>query len=64
MFIDVDWGIVGCIYIVELEEVLMVLIIMMCNVLGVEEGGLGVLLDWEVYVCVVVFWDCNVNWCL
>lgn len=60
--IDVDWGVVGCFYMVELEEILMVLIIMLCNVLGVEEGGLGVLLDCDVYWCVVVFWDVYVNW--
>lgn len=64
LLIGVEWGIVGCIYIVELDEVLMVLIMMMCNVLGVEEGGFGVLLDCEVYWCVVEFWENNVNWWL
>jgi hypothetical protein len=43
--IEADWGIVGCIYTAEPEEVPMAPITMMRNALGVEEGGSGVPLD-------------------
>ena len=60
--IDAEWGIVGCIYTAEPEEVPMAPITMMRNALGVEEGGSGVPLDREAYQRAVTFWDRNANW--
>jgi hypothetical protein len=40
--IEGDWGIVGCLYTAEPEEIPMAPITMMRNALGVEEGGSGV----------------------
>jgi len=60
--IDADWGIVGCIYTAEPDEVPMAPITMMRNALGVEEGGSGVPLDREAYQRAVAFWENNANW--
>lgn len=60
--IDGDWGIVGCLYTAEPEEIPMAPITMMRNALGVEEGGSGVPLDREAYRRSVAFWDGNANW--
>ena len=60
--IDADWGIVGCIYTAEPEEVPMAPITMMRNALGVEEGGSGVPLDREAYQRAVEFWQNHANW--
>ena len=60
--IDADWGIVGCIYTAEPEEIPMAPITMLRNALGVEEGGSGVPLDREAYRRSVEFWERNANW--
>ena len=60
--IDADWGIVGCLYTMEPEEIPMAPITMMRNALGVEEGGSGVPLDREAYRRAVAFWENNANW--
>lgn len=60
--IDADWGIVGCLYTMEPEEIPMAPITMMRNALGVEEGGSGVPLDREAYRRAVAFWEVNANW--
>lgn len=60
--IDADWGIVGCLYTMEPEEIPMAPITMLRNALGVEEGGSGVPLDREAYRCSVMFWERNANW--
>ncbi len=60
--IQADWGIVGCIYTAEPEEVPMAPITMMRNALGVEEGGSGVPLDRDAYARAVEFWQHNANW--
>ncbi|WP_049484995.1 DUF3228 family protein, partial [Stenotrophomonas maltophilia] len=60
--IEADWGIVGCIYTAEPEEVPMAPITMMRNALGVDEGGSGVPLDREAYRRSVEFWENNANW--
>jgi len=60
--IDADWGIVGCLYTMEPEEIPMAPITMMRNALGVEEGGSGVALDREAYRRSVEFWERNANW--
>jgi len=60
--IDVDWGIVGCLYTMEPEEIPMAPITMMRNALGVEEGGSGVALEREAYRRSVEFWERNANW--
>jgi hypothetical protein len=60
--IDADWGVVGCLYTLEPEEIPMAPITMMRNALGVEEGGSGVPLDREAYRRSVAFWDANANW--
>jgi len=60
--IDGDWGIVGCLYTQEPEEIPMAPITMMRNALGVEEGGSGVPLDREAYRRAVEFWENNANW--
>ena len=60
--IDADWGIVGCIYSMEPEEIPMAPITMMRNALGVDEGGSGVPLDREAYLRSVAFWERNANW--
>jgi len=60
--IDADWGIVGCLYTAEPEEIPMAPITMMRNALGVEEGGSGVPMDREAYRRAVAFWEANANW--
>ncbi|MCD9004987.1 DUF3228 family protein [Luteimonas sp. XNQY3] len=60
--IDADWGVVGCIYTAEPEEIPMAPITMLRNALGVEEGGSGVPLDREAYRRSVAFWERNANW--
>ncbi|WP_300615846.1 DUF3228 family protein [Dokdonella sp.] len=60
--IEADWGVVGCIYTAEPEEVPMAPITMMRNALGVEEGGSGVPLDREAYRRSVAFWESHANW--
>jgi hypothetical protein len=60
--IEADWGIVGCIYTAEPEEIPMAPITMMRNALGVAEGGSGVALDREAYRRSVEFWENNANW--
>lgn len=60
--IDADWGIVGCLYTMEPQEVPMAPITMLRNALGVEEGGSGVALDREAYRRSVAFWNTNANW--
>lgn len=60
--IDADWGIVGCIYTAEPEEIPMAPITMLRNALGVEEGGSGVPVDREAYRHSVEFWERNANW--
>lgn len=60
--IDGDWGIVGCLYTMEPEEIPMAPITMMRNALGVEEGGSGVTLDRDAYRRSAEFWERNANW--
>ncbi len=60
--IEADWGIVGCLYTAEPEEIPMAPITMMRNALGVDEGGSGVPLDREAYRRSVAFWERNANW--
>jgi hypothetical protein len=60
--IDADWGVVGCLYTTEPEELPMVPITMLRNALGVAEGGSGVTLDREAYRRAVTFWDAHANW--
>jgi len=60
--IDVDWGVVGCLYTATPEEIPMAPITMMRNALGVGEGGSGVALDREAYRRSVEFWEHNANW--
>lgn len=57
-----DWGIVGCLYTAEPDEIPMAPITMMRNALGVEEGGSGVPIDREAYRRSVEFWENNANW--
>ena len=60
--IEADWGVVGCLYTAEAEELPMAPITMMRNALGVEEGGSGVPLDADAYRRSVAFWDAHANW--
>jgi hypothetical protein len=60
--IEADWGIVGCLYTMEPEEIPMVPITMMRNALGVDEGGSGVALDRAAYRRSVAFWEAHANW--
>ncbi|MFC4820814.1 DUF3228 family protein [Dokdonella ginsengisoli] len=60
--IDADWGIVGCLYTMEPEEIPMAPITMMRNALGVDEGGSGVPIDRAAYRRSVAFWERNANW--
>ncbi|HET9031978.1 MAG TPA: DUF3228 family protein [Dokdonella sp.] len=60
--IEADWGVVGCLYTMEPEEIPMAPITMMRNALGVEEGGSGVHLDPESYRRSVAFWETHANW--
>jgi hypothetical protein len=60
--IDADWGIVGCLYTMQPDEIPMVPITMLRNALGVEEGGSGVALDRAAYRRSVEFWERHANW--
>lgn len=60
--IDADWGIVGCLYTMEPQEIPMAPITMLRNALGVDEGGSGVALDRDAYRRSVAFWNTNANW--
>lgn len=60
--IDADWGVVGCLYTEEPEEIPMLPITMLRNALGVEEGGSGVSLDRQAYGGAVAFWEKHANW--
>ena len=60
--IDGDWGVVGCLYTMEPEEIPMAPITMMRNALGVEEGGSGVPIDREAYRRSVEYWSRHANW--
>ena len=60
--IDGEWGVVGCLYTAEPEEIPMAPITMMRNALGVDEGGSGVPIDRDAYRRAVEFWDNNANW--
>jgi len=60
--IEADWGVVGCLYTAEPEEIPMVPITMLRNALGVEEGGSGVPLDRAAYRRAVTFWEAHANW--
>lgn len=60
--IEADWGIVGCMYTSEPDEIPMAPITMMRNALGVEEGGSGVVIDREAYRRGVEFWRTHANW--
>ncbi len=60
--IDADWGIVGCLYTMETQEIPMVPITMLRNALGVEEGGSGVAIDRAAYARSVEFWSRHANW--
>lgn len=60
--VETDWGVVGCLYTMQPEEIPMAPITMMRNALGVEHGGSGVLLNAESYQRSVEFWDKHANW--
>lgn len=60
--IDADWGVVGCLYTSEPEELPMAPITLLRNALGVAEGGSGVALDRDAYRRSVAFWERNANW--
>ncbi len=60
--IGTDWGVVGCLYTAEPEEIPMVPITMLRNALGVDEGGSGVPLDRKAYRSSVAFWEQHANW--
>ncbi|MEO5813449.1 MAG: DUF3228 family protein [Rhodanobacter sp.] len=60
--IEADWGVVGCLYTTEPEEIPMVPITMLRNALGVHEGGSGVPLDRDAYRRSVAFWETHANW--
>ncbi len=60
--ITADWGVVGCMYTAEPEEMPMAPITMMRNALGVAEGGSGVAVDRAAYQRSVAFWDSHANW--
>jgi hypothetical protein len=60
--IDAEWGVVGCLYTLEPEEIPMAPITMLRNALGVDEGGSGVPLDRAAYRRSVEFWQRNANW--
>lgn len=60
--IEADWGVVGCLYTADPEEIPMAPITMMRNALGVEEGGSGVPIDVKAYRRSAAFWDRHANW--
>jgi hypothetical protein len=60
--IEADWGVVGCMYTSDPEEIPMAPITMMRNALGVEQGGSGVALDQKAYRRSVEYWSRHANW--
>ncbi|HEU0197896.1 MAG TPA: DUF3228 family protein [Nevskiaceae bacterium] len=60
--VDADWGVVGCLYTREAEEIPMTPMTAMRNALGVAEGGSGVALDRAAYRRSVEFWSHNATW--
>ena len=60
--VDADWGVVGCLYTSEPEEIPMAPITMLRNALGVDEGGSGVPLDRDAYQRAAAFWQDHANW--
>ncbi len=60
--IEGDFGVVGCMYTSEPEEIPMTPITMMRNALGVAEGGSGVALDRAAYRRSVQYWETHANW--
>ncbi len=60
--VDADWGVVGCMYTSEPDELPMAPITMLRNALGVEEGGSGVAIDRDAYARSVEFWRTHANW--
>jgi hypothetical protein len=60
--IDTEWGVVGCMYTAEPEEIPMAPITMMRNALGVDEGGSGVPVDRDAYRRSVAYWSAHANW--
>ncbi len=60
--VQADWGVVGCLYTRDPEEIPMAPITMLRNALGVAEGGSGVALDHAAYKRSVAFWEHNANW--
>ena len=60
--IDADWGVVGCMYTSEPDELPMAPITMLRNALGVDEGGSGVPIDRDAYARSVEFWRTHANW--
>jgi hypothetical protein len=60
--IEADFGIVGCLYTLEPQEIPMAPVTMMRNALGTAEGGSGVALDPAAYRRSVEFWSVNANW--
>lgn len=60
--VDADWGVVGCLYTREPDEIPMAPITMMRNALGVEEGGSGAALDHVAYRRSVEYWSRHANW--
>ncbi len=60
--IDADWGVVGCLYTMEPQDIPMAPITRMRNALGVTEGGSGVALDRDAYRRAVDFWERHANW--
>jgi hypothetical protein len=57
-----DWGVVGCMYTSDPNEIPMVPITMMRNALGVAEGGSGVPLEEAAYRRSVEYWNTHANW--
>jgi hypothetical protein len=60
--INSDWGVVGCMYTGDANEIPMAPITMMRNALGVAAGGSGVPLDEVAYRRSVEYWDTHANW--
>jgi hypothetical protein len=60
--IQAAWGVVGCLYTMEPEELPMAPITILRNALGVEEGGSGVVLDRAAYLRSVEFWGHHATW--
>ena len=60
--IEPDWGVVGCMYTSEPDEIPMAPITMLRNALGVDEGGSGVPIDRAAYARSVEFWRTHANW--